>query len=260
MDKKGLLSNMKVIVATSLVWVMLFSATAVFANPGAIVQGIRGGITVQIDGVNMNLAAADQPVVIDGRTFLPVRAIADGLGLDVDWNAATSTVVIQSAGTPATPPATGGVTPPPTTPAVQEARPLLVAFPSHGASGTRINQNRNGGQNAVIDSRMFPNSWICSSASNYELTFPLNGQHTLLTGYVGARDGANRGGNLALTSDIRFFGDGVLLGEFTIRYGEAPQAISFDVTGVDNLVIMTRFRTSTGGGGLEVVIANPQIR
>ena len=38
------------------------------------------------------------PVIINGRTLVPVRAIAEGLDCSVDWNAAARTVVITSAG------------------------------------------------------------------------------------------------------------------------------------------------------------------
>ena len=34
------------------------------------------------------------PIIIDGRTFLPVRFLSENLGLDVDWNEETKTVTI----------------------------------------------------------------------------------------------------------------------------------------------------------------------
>lgn len=42
------------------------------------------------------LKADVPPVVLAGRTLLPVRAIADAVGLDVKWDAATSTVLLTS--------------------------------------------------------------------------------------------------------------------------------------------------------------------
>ena len=36
-----------------------------------------------------------EPFAINGTTYLPVRAVGDALGLDVQWNGSTSTVVLQ---------------------------------------------------------------------------------------------------------------------------------------------------------------------
>ena len=36
-----------------------------------------------------------EPFIIDGTTYLPVRAVGDALSLDVDWNAETSTVFLD---------------------------------------------------------------------------------------------------------------------------------------------------------------------
>jgi len=43
------------------------------------------------------------PVIDGGRTLVPLRAIAEGLGADVNWDAQTSTVYVNSAGTAAAP-------------------------------------------------------------------------------------------------------------------------------------------------------------
>lgn len=47
--------------------------------------------------VNGKSIQSDTPgVIIEGRTMLPVRAIADTLGLDVKWDGATKTVTLTS--------------------------------------------------------------------------------------------------------------------------------------------------------------------
>ena len=115
------------------VFLAVNSGTAL-ANAGRVaVQALRGGITVQLHGNTMNLATEDQPVVIDGRTFLPVRAIADGLGLDVQWDPATQTVIIgEGSGVPTTPPTQ-------TPPAAQAARSLIdVGSWASGSNWTTV--------------------------------------------------------------------------------------------------------------------------
>ena len=36
-----------------------------------------------------------EPFAINGTTYLPVRALGDALGLDVQWNSETSTVILS---------------------------------------------------------------------------------------------------------------------------------------------------------------------
>ena len=48
---------------------------------------------VYIDGTLLQLEVA--PLLEDGRTFLPMRAIFEALGADVQWNGATQTVTAK---------------------------------------------------------------------------------------------------------------------------------------------------------------------
>lgn len=56
-------------------------------------------ITVTMDGAPVNLVDANgnpvEPFIINGTTYLPVRAVAGALGLDVGWDAATKTVTLM---------------------------------------------------------------------------------------------------------------------------------------------------------------------
>ena len=59
-------------------------------------------IHVTLDGTQVNLADANgnpaEPFIIDGTTYLPVRAISGALGLEVSWDAATHTVILTHPG------------------------------------------------------------------------------------------------------------------------------------------------------------------
>ena len=63
------------------------------------------GIRIILDGRvlvprDVNGTAVD-PFVIDGTTYLPIRAVASALGLEVDWDDATLTVLLTSGAKPA---------------------------------------------------------------------------------------------------------------------------------------------------------------
>jgi len=68
------------------------------------VTATHGDITVimQIDNEiiivsGVEIALDVPPMLIDGRTLVPARAVAESLGADVDWDNATRTVIIISA-------------------------------------------------------------------------------------------------------------------------------------------------------------------
>ena len=59
----------------------------------------------QLTPTDVNGNAVD-PFIIDGTTYLPVRAVSEALGLNVDWDNDTSTVILTRPGY--TPPAEPG--------------------------------------------------------------------------------------------------------------------------------------------------------
>ena len=64
-------------------------------------NGITKTVTLTIDGREIKMTIGKTlekygvaPVIIDGRTFVPVRFVADELGAAVAWDDATKTVTI----------------------------------------------------------------------------------------------------------------------------------------------------------------------
>lgn len=78
------------------------------------------GIKITLDGNEVvpkdANGAAVEPFVVDGTTYLPVRAVANALGIGVEWDGATQTVKLTSGAattqeTPKPAPATGSNVP-----------------------------------------------------------------------------------------------------------------------------------------------------
>lgn len=61
-------------------------------------------IQIKLDGAEIVPTDANgnlvEPFIIDGTTYLPVRAIADALDLDIAWDGETSTVLLTSPQSP----------------------------------------------------------------------------------------------------------------------------------------------------------------
>lgn len=76
--------------------------TALASNGTKDVQITYRGIRIVVNGQLVNPVDANgkstEPFIIDGTTYLPVRAVAGALGLEVGWDNATSTVSLRSGG------------------------------------------------------------------------------------------------------------------------------------------------------------------
>ncbi|MDD4169527.1 MAG: copper amine oxidase N-terminal domain-containing protein [Desulfotomaculaceae bacterium] len=59
--------------------------------------GVNDDIIVNLDGEFMTFDV--KPVIVDGRTLVPFRAICEALGADVQWSGETQTVTVVKAST-----------------------------------------------------------------------------------------------------------------------------------------------------------------
>lgn len=92
---KGFLSGCLVTVAVT---ALIGTANATVGRQTVEVD--YNDIKVTLDGQAVALVDANgsavEPFSIDGTTYLPVRAVSNALGLDVNWDGATSTVILTT--------------------------------------------------------------------------------------------------------------------------------------------------------------------
>jgi len=86
-------NGIKGYIAGILTCVILFGI--VFASYGQV-REIFFGVQVRVNGELQNFAEDMTPFITEERTFLPVRGIADALGLDVDFDEETNTVLLNN--------------------------------------------------------------------------------------------------------------------------------------------------------------------
>jgi len=86
-------SGVKCYLAGFLTCVLLLGV--VFANNG-VMRELFFGVNVTVDGTMHEFDDDMQPFIMDGRTFLPVRGIAEALNASVNWDDSTNTVQIES--------------------------------------------------------------------------------------------------------------------------------------------------------------------
>ena len=87
-------TKLKAYTAGFLTCLMIVSTIAWAATGNGVIKEVFYGVRVVVNGIEQDFAEDMQPFITGGRTFLPVRGIADALDLPVDWDEDTSTVYI----------------------------------------------------------------------------------------------------------------------------------------------------------------------
>jgi len=82
--------DVKIFLAGFLVCALIL--TVVAAND--IIREVFFGVNVVVDGETLEFDYDSRPFIMDDRTFLPVRGIAEALGVEVGWDNDTQTVYI----------------------------------------------------------------------------------------------------------------------------------------------------------------------
>jgi hypothetical protein len=212
----------------------MVSATVVWANPGGVMREVFYDVNIVVSGTAWNPPADMTPFISQGRTFLPVRGIAELFDVPVDWDGSTMTVFVGTV--PHGVPFWDGV-------------PFFQRSHSHGniprtATLTSIGQPF---ANAI-------NIGAGAGAHSGWSDHALNGQFNTLTGTIGQVDGTHT----TNVSTISFIGDGRELASFNIGGSDHPRSISVDVTGV--LVLRIQFNQDRWPDANQIFLANAMIQ
>ena len=210
--------------AVGVILMVLLSGTVVLASP--VMQEIIFGVSVSFNGTPVSFEEDMRPFTMGGRTFLPVRAVADLFGAEVDFDEDTNTVLLLSAdGTPAT-------LPQPTPAAAAEFTRLSETFFAGSDAGVwaRVTDSVNILGDAHTDVVQFSvNQRGITANSQYNLS----GNFSRLTGIFGRIDGVGNPRDAVVT----IYGDGDVLETFELSQHDMPRNLNIDVTGVQLLRI-----------------------
>ncbi|MBQ7565870.1 MAG: copper amine oxidase N-terminal domain-containing protein [Oscillospiraceae bacterium] len=90
----------KILIAVLLIAVL--AVTAIASTGSKKAELFYRDIKLTLNGQSVTPKDANgnvvEPFIIDGTTYLPVRAVSDALGLNVEWDSATSTVKLTEKG------------------------------------------------------------------------------------------------------------------------------------------------------------------
>lgn len=82
-------------------FVLVFVLLTIFGYANLpTIEATISDVSIELNGSILELKDVNgemvKPLIVNGTTYLPVRAIGQNLGLDVDWNGKTKTVVLTS--------------------------------------------------------------------------------------------------------------------------------------------------------------------
>lgn len=217
---------------------VLLLSSAIFA------ASFRKNITVDYIGIKLVVDGKEvimgndmagnkiEPFAYEGTTYLPVRALAEALGKNVQWDDATKTVFI---GDGAIAPAQGSVV---------DLLEITEPFSTDNAM-TKINYSLAGVEYKNI---VYFKSFLYRQG---HANFNLEGKYTNLT----AKLGANKAGT---TIRFDFIADGKLLQSYDVISGQLPVDVNLNVTGVSLLEI--KYEVTSKNRDAESALADIMVR
>ncbi|MDE6994595.1 MAG: copper amine oxidase N-terminal domain-containing protein [Lachnospiraceae bacterium] len=207
-------------IALALVCGMVIGANAVDTLK-EISAYLNYGITIKYNGEVQNLTDAGgnrvYPISYNGTTYLPVRAVSNMLGIAVDWDGATQTVLLgKSAGGTDLIENFKPYTEYDTTGSTHVSEPYFVQ--SSDKKTTTI------GGETVSHWLALRNDYISRDAK--ECSFNLGGKYNTLT----FKAYSEKDMTLIITGD-----NGSALGQFTLKGGQAPQTLTINLNSTTQL-------------------------
>ena len=213
---------------------------------------IFSGISVVLDGQRLDLRDAAgnvvEPFIVDGTTYLPIRAIANALDLSVDWDGTTQTVYLGSPQipqqpTPLPPPTLEPPTPPPQAPVERGAIGFSELDEDYRFSGFILTGVP---ANFLVRGQALPitpnglrfqttNTWS-NQTNPVSAQYALDAGYTRLTAQFAVADGSGFGGTVSFW-DLTVTGSPREIGSFRKSAGSNPIDIDIPLTGVETLMI-----------------------
>ena len=177
------------------------------------------------NGVQQYPASDQQGFIYNGRTYVPLRFMAEASGLSVDWDGHTNSIYVGG-NTTSTPTQNA-----PTENAAQYMDDVMQPFNTQELIKGDLPFNLGG--NEYFHGYKYLLG-IIGYSDNGSITFNLGGNYRQINGLIGIDD-SDCGGS----ANIIVYGDGNELGSYDLKPGSLPQDFKIDVTGVTQLVIET---------------------
>jgi len=215
--------NVKSFVAGMLLMALLTPLAATASEVAT--RQITYGVNVVVNGQRLQLEGIDRPFIMDGRTFLPVRAVSDALDVTVDWDGGTSTVYLGDR-------FAGQRVP------LRQAAPFFDRSPNSDRAVDFLDFAIMGGitYNNALRFGAWNDGVLGVSGLTHFSLHNLNGQYRVFGGYFGRIDGSGM-----QNATVHFIGDGRTLQTLSLNAADMPAHFDIFVEGVQQLRVEVVF-------------------
>lgn len=227
------------IIITSLI---TFLSMAALASPVKnTIEIIHDNIKLVIDGQAVQFGKDSkgkqiQPFIYNGVTYLPVRAVGEAIGKNVEWDSAANTVILST-------PVNGA----------DGIQYLTDIEPPYQAKWWKI-YTSDDEKSFNMAGREYQNGFVGSNDDS--LLFNLDGRFTEIEGMLGAVSflHPDKGRN------VEIYLDGKLHETYLIKHPNLPQKITIPVTNVKQLEIVLPFNNEYGYDNSDIGFGNVTIK
>ncbi|MDR6553720.1 NPCBM/NEW2 domain-containing protein [Paenibacillus qinlingensis] len=245
----------KILICASLLLVGVSTVVAAQSNLEEIKGYLNSDIRFSLNAAPWTPKSADgqvlSPLIVNGSTYLPVRAVAEAVGLDVGWLEQQQTVELKTKAAATVDPSL------PYKDATQNSPDILADFDftqkSSDPNGPKINLNesfvgetiRVGTRTAVHGISSGVHSQNGAAPTEASVEFLLHGEYKKLTGFVGMhkRISKYQDGEVGI---LQIFGDNKLLATFQVKDGQEAQDITVPIAQVEKLKLVFTMEKGKG--------------
>jgi hypothetical protein len=249
----------KILICTCLLFVGVGTAVAAQSSLEEIKGYLNSDIRFTLNAAPWTPKSTDgqvlSPLIVDGSTYLPVRAVAEAVGLEVGWLEQEQTVELKRKADAIDPTV-------PYRDTAQNGPDILADFDFTQKSSDRngpyiyLNQSvigeslRVGTRTAIHGISSTVRAWDRQASTEASIEFDLQGAYNKLSGFVGMhkRISKYQGGEVGI---LQVFGDNKLLAAFQVKDEQDAQDITVPIAQVEKLKLVF---TMEKGKGSEATI------
>ncbi len=217
--KKQILSSF---MAGVIIGAVVFGSSIALAWSGAITVDFQP-LNFFFNGVQKYPASDQQGFIYNGRTYVPLRFMAEASGLSVEWDGNSKSIYVG-----------GGA--PSLNPSINTGQKYMsdILEPYYDELGDlNINENEKvGGKTYYQGYSMSP--WNFNKSA--KVSFNLSGQYSRITGLIGLSDNDNNDGCTVLV-----YGDDNLIETYELAAGSLPERLDLNVSGVTKLDFILKY-------------------
>ncbi|MCY9665739.1 stalk domain-containing protein [Paenibacillus alginolyticus] len=216
------MKNVKSIASGFILGAILFGGVS-YATSEAVKLDAYFGVKLVQNGIDKTSKEDDlKPFITNGRTYVPLKAVGDLLGVDITWDGDNTAVNIGRKLDGVSLPVANGVK---TVNegylkyAVSQDQPMMINGKSYGSKGYKVFTEHN--------------NFHDTKALDLTFAYNLNGQYSSLTFAIGTDDD-NVDKNISST--VTFTDqDGKILNSFVLSKGSIQEAVTLNIKGVTQL-------------------------